>query len=463
LQNQTELIDGILYNISINAYDRAENRLSILLSDSITYDIKPPDFVDIAPEAGSYVNSAIVQFTNTERLSSASVVWERIEGEEDKNSPHTIDIPSEYFGKGKQETSSITTPNLINGTVYRLTLNGRDLAGNLSGVVYHNMNYDIENPKLSIIYPLDKPANNNTDIGYELSEQLGSATITYTWLDGVEDGNSPHIINIDQRSLPEGATDRYPLNPAPFLVDGASYKIELEGVDRAGNKSNLSIRNSMLYDITKPILSMSIPKEGLVNIGKEISYSISEDLFESEVVWNRVGGNTDNNSPHNIEFTDEEKLKGEYELVVLDKTTDLLSSTIYNISIQGIDPAGNESEPLVINNVDYVRSIDGKWIFKGAVITVVWNFTTTSGADGLTGDFEQWIQMGAKVSNREKGTFTIDYSAKPWTLDWTLSSSGIRRISLFNFGDNEILNVITGQSKPEDWDDGQIMQYKYSQ
>ena len=463
LQNQTELIDGILYNISINAFDRAQNKLSILLSDSITYDITPPDFVDIAPEAGSYVNSAIVQFTNTEQLSSASVVWERIEGEEDKNSPHTIDIPSEYFGKGKQETSNITTPNLINGTIYRLTLNGRDLAGNLSGVVYRNMNYDIKNPELSIIYPLDKPENNNTDIGYELSEQLGSATITYTWLNGTEDGNSPHIINIDQRSLPEGTTERYPLNPAPFLVDGASYKIEFEGVDRAGNKSNISIRNSMVYDITKPTLSIRAPKQGLVHIGKEISYSISEDLFESEVIWNRVGGNTDKNSPHTITLSDEEKLEGDYELVVLDNTSDLLSSTTYNVTLKGIDPAGNESEPLVINNVDYVRSIDGQWIFKGAVITVVWNFTTTSGDDGFTGDFEQWIQMGDKVSNREKGTFTIDYSAKPWTLDWMLSSSGIRRISLFNFGDNEILNVITGESKPEDWDDGQIMQYRYSE
>ena len=463
LQDQTGLIDGNLYNISINGYDRAENKLSILLSDSITYDITPPDFVDIAPEAGSYVNSAIVQFTNTEELSSASVVWERIEGEEDKNSPHTIDIPSEYFGTGKQETSNITTPDLINGTVYRLTLNGRDLAGNLSGVVYHNMNYDIKNPELSIIYPLDKPANNNTDFGYELSEQLGSAIIKYTWLDGVEDGNSPHIINVDQRSLPEGITERYPLNPAPFLVDGAFYKIELEGVDRAGNRSNISIRNSILYDITKPELSMGIPKEGLVNIGKEISYSISEDLFESVVIWNRVGGNADENSPHNIKLSVEEKLKGDYELIVLNNTSDLISSTTYNVTIKGTDPAGNESEPLVINNVDYVRRIDGQWIFKGAVITVVWNFTTTSGDDGLTGEFEQWIQMGAKVSNREKGVFTIDYSAKPWTLDWTLSSSGIRRISLFNFGDNEILNVITGESKPEDWDDGQIMQYKYSQ
>lgn len=117
----------------------------------------------------------------------------------------------------------------------------------------------------------------------------------------------------------------------------------------------------------------------------------------------------------------------------------------------------------MVRNVDYVRKIDGQWIFKGAVITVVWNFTTTSGDDGTTGDFEQWIQMGARVSNREKGTFSIDYSAKPWTLDWTMPSSGIRRISLFNFGDNETLNVITGELKPEDWDDGQIMQYKYSE
>ena len=462
-ENQIELIDGILYNLSIEAYDRAENRLSVLLSDSITYDITPPDFIDIAPEAGSYLSSAIVKFTNSEQLYSATVIWERIDGEEDKNSPHTINIPSEYFGEGPQETSNITTPDLINGTVYRLTLNGRDLAGNLSGVVYHNMNYDTENPEVNIIYPLQRPAINNTDIGYELSEQLGFATIKYTWLEGVEDGNSPHIINIDQRSLPEGKTDRYPLSPAPFLVDGAKYKGEFEGADRAGNKSNISIRETILYDITKPTITMSEPAEGTVIIGKEISYSISEDLDESTIVWNGVGGNIDENSPHNIELSDIEKQEGTYDLVILENTYDLLSSTMYSVSIRGVDPAGNESEPFLVNDVDYVRKIDGQWIFKGAVITVVWNFTTTSGDDGLTGDFEQWIQMGAKVSNREKGTFTIDYSEKPWTLDWIMSSSGIRRISLFNFGDNETLNVITGESKPEDWEDGQIMQYKYGQ
>ena len=85
------------------------------------------------------------------------------------------------------------------------------------------MNYDTENPELRIIYPLEQPAINNTDIGYVLSEQLGFATLKYTWLEGAEDGNSPHIINLDARSLPEGETNKYSLSPAPFLVDGSKY------------------------------------------------------------------------------------------------------------------------------------------------------------------------------------------------------------------------------------------------
>ena len=70
--------------------------------------------------------------------------------------------------------------------------------------------------------------------------------------------------------------------------------------------------------------------------------------------------------------------------------------------------------------------------------------------------------MGEKISNREKGSFSLDYSNKPWTMDWLMGRSGIRRISLFNFGDNETLNVITGETKPDSWEDGQIMQYNYT-
>jgi hypothetical protein len=157
-----------------------------------------------------------------------------------------------------------------------------------------------------------------------------------------------------------------------------------------------------------------------------------------------------------------EKNRGDYDNILLQNNTELMSSTTYKVTMRGTDPAGNESDPAISKNVDYVRTIDGEWIFKGAVITVVWSFKTTDGDDGVKGEFEQWIQMGKKVSNREAGSFTLDYSNKPWTMDWSMDRSGIRRISLFEFGDNETLNVITGEAKPESWEDGQIMQYKYT-
>jgi len=455
-------VDGVTYRLLINAADRADNNLSIILSDSVTYDITPPDFLDIAPDAGSYVNSSVLQFTNPEELSTASVKWERIGGEEDKSSPHVIDVPDEYFGIGPQETSSIITPNLTNGSIYRLTLSGRDLAGNLAGVVYHNMHFDIEPPVLEIIYPTKRPEVNNTDVGYKLSEQLGNATFTYTWLSGPKDTSSPHTVNLDQRSLLEGTTDRYTVSPAPFLIDGASYKIKFSGHDRAGNIGNVVIIEPVLYDITKPIITMTIPEPDKVIIGQEISYSISENLEEGTISWVSSGGNSDNISPHTIQLANVEKDKGDYDNILLQNNTELMSSTAYKVTLRGTDPAGNESDPAISKNVDYVRTIDGEWTFKGAVITVVWSFKTTDGDDGVNGEFEQWIQMGEKISNREKGSFSLDYSNKPWTMDWLMGRSGIRRISLFNFGDNETLNVITGETKPDSWEDGQIMQYKYT-
>jgi len=461
--NQSALVDGVMYRLLIDAADRAENELTVVLADSVTYDTTLPVFLDVVPAAGGYVNSAVLQFTNSEILQAGSVIWLRTDGEADGGSPHTMDIPAEYFGSGPQETINIAAPNLVNGTIYQLTLNGTDKAGNISvTTVLDNVHFDTEAPAVVIIYPPDRPAINNTDVGYELSEHLREATFTYTWLSGPEDPGSPHTLNLDPRKLQENTVNRYPLSPAPFLIDGATYKIEFSGNDRAGNIGNVDVRESILYDITKPIITMLIPAPDKVIIGQKISYSISEDLEEGSLTWVRSSGNIDENAPHTIQMIESEKETGDHDAIVLQNSTELMSSTTYTVTLRGTDPAGNENDPALANNVDYVRPIDGQWIFEGAVITVIWNFTTAAGSDGTTGEFEQWIQMGKKVSNRETGSFTLDYSSKPWTLSWSLDRSGIRRISLFEFGDNETLNVITGETKPESWEDGQIMQYKYT-
>ena len=87
----------------------------------------------------------MLQFTNSEILLAGSVTWERTDGEADGGSPYTMDIPVEYLGSGPQETIAIEAPNLVNGTIYQLTLNGTDLAGNMSApTVMDNVHFDTE-------------------------------------------------------------------------------------------------------------------------------------------------------------------------------------------------------------------------------------------------------------------------------------------------------------------------------
>jgi hypothetical protein len=94
-------------------------------------------------------------------------------------------------------------------------------------------------------------------------------------------------------------------------------------------------------------------------------------------------------------------------------------------------------------------------------MTVVWTFEPDEGSDGTTGKFAQGIQLGTKISNQEYGRYMVDYSKKPWVLDWQMEKSGQRRISLFEFTDNTHLKVITGQKKPKDWTDGEVMIYEF--
>ncbi|HJM12479.1 MAG TPA: hypothetical protein QF484_04790, partial [Candidatus Marinimicrobia bacterium] len=60
------------------------------------------------------------------------------------------------------------------------------------------------------------------------------------------------------------------------------------------------------------------------------------------------------------------------------------------------------------------------------------------------------------------GRYEIDFSSKPWTLRWTMDKSGMSRISIFEFQDENHLRVVTrDRKKPKDWTDGEVMMYEY--
>ena len=283
----------------------------------------------------------------------------------------------------------------------------------------------------------------------------------YNFIAGESDPYATHTVTLPQEELSTLQSDRKSRSVSPPLIDGAVYRLEFEGVDLAGNPGKANPVDSLYYDITKPQWEILKPLPNRVHIGTEISYRLSENVVEGQITFLREGGLPDPNSPHVVKLVEEELNRGEHVDILLKQMPELSVGTKYTVTMKGIDQAGNESQPATARGVEYVRSLAGNWYFKGAIMTVVWTFEPDEGGDGTTGNFAQGIQLGTKISNQEYGRFTVDFSKKPWVLDWQMEKSGQRRISLFEFTDNTHLKVITGQKKPKNWTDGEVMIYEF--
>ena len=64
-ENPPELIDGLIYNISITGTDLAGNKGKVVKVENIIYDITPPEFVDISPNKDAFINETDISYTLT--------------------------------------------------------------------------------------------------------------------------------------------------------------------------------------------------------------------------------------------------------------------------------------------------------------------------------------------------------------------------------------------------------------
>ncbi|GIR23572.1 hypothetical protein CM15mP37_10770 [bacterium] len=114
----------------ITGSDRATN---ISSSDSIinlTFDITPPEFEITGPLNGTPVNNTQLSFNISEPLSEGLIKWELTSGV-DTDSPHEIALTSnELAGGNFQDLAFTNPPRLKDGSTYKITISGTDLAGN---------------------------------------------------------------------------------------------------------------------------------------------------------------------------------------------------------------------------------------------------------------------------------------------------------------------------------------------
>ena len=167
----------------------------------------------------------------------------------------------------------------------------------------------------------------------------------------------------------------------------------------------------------------------------------------------------DDVSPHRIHLSDVLLKKGTYEDAPFPINESLNTSAIYTLSVEGKDFADNDVEPVSIQSVEYIRDMSGKWYYKGAIIEVVWVFEPDD--SGTSGNFMQGLSLGTKISDEEKGTYSIDFSLKPFVLKVAMENPDKNRVSLLEFVNNNKIRVVTGETKPKNMTDGEVMEYEW--
>ena len=251
---------------------------------------------------------------------------------------------------------------------------------------------------------------------------------------------------------------RLPTNP-PVLNDGSIYNIKFVGEDLATNKTESDVVENVRYDITRPKISISYPSGNTFFLGTEIGMEVSEDLLEAVLIWTRTGGLPDDGSPHRMPLSDVLLKKGTYQDAPFPINESLNTSAIYTLSVEGKDFADNDVEPVSIQSVEYIRDMSGKWYYKGAIIEVVWVFEPDD--SGTSGNFMQGLSLGTKISDEEKGTYSIDFSSKPFVLKVAMENPDKNRVSLLEFVNNNKIRVVTGETKPKNMTDGEVMEYEW--
>ena len=459
LTNQLDLTDGTIYNLSITAIDRSGNEAVLSLAKNVTYDKSKPKFTDVFPSTSARVNSQLLKWTVNEELVSGKYTWIHMGGNADPSAPHTFELTPELLSAASHDNSTLPDLALVTDAMYRITLQGTDKAGNTGKKFIMSVVFDDIPPTLEIKYPESKTAVNHLDVAYGISEGLSTGQFIYTQVGGVSDPNSPVTFDLVGTEL-ETIIDppKLPKNP-PVLQDGSIYNIVFKGVDLAMNTSESNLIDSVKYDITRPVITIHNPQPKSNLMGVEISIEISEDLMDGKMVWTRTGGLKSRVTRQKIPLYNEYLAEGMHPHAKLPMDKTLSASVIYSLSVDAQDFAKNQAEPVEVEKIEYIRSMAGKWYYKGQIIEVVWVFEPDD--SGMKGRFMQGLSLGTKISDQEKGDFEFDFSRKPWVLTLDMDNSKKNRISLMEFIDNTHMRVVTGEKKPRNWQDGEVMEYEW--
>ena len=213
------------------------------MSSNVTYDTTAAKVVIVSPLSNTYVNTAAVSYTLSENILSGQLVITQtgpISGP-----TFTYTMTSSDLTQGSH---TLTTGfSLVNGSIYTISfVNVLDLAKNATASVSStNVTYDTLSIGITAITPGIKSIMTSAVVGYTLSKDAASGTITFTRTGGAPDPASPYTYVISSGDLGKGA---HSVSTGLALVEEAFYTITLQFSDMAGNPATTMSNGMVFFD-----------------------------------------------------------------------------------------------------------------------------------------------------------------------------------------------------------------------
>ena len=354
LTNAPTLVDGAIYSIAYDVTDLAGNASVTVTNTNVTYDVTLPVISASAPATGSFVKDTKVSYTLSELALSGTITWMQTSGTVDPASPQVMSLAGAELNSGAHAAIIlINAPTLVDGAIYSISYDVIDLAGNAAVTVTNtNITYDVSAPVITFTAPATGSYVKDTKVSYTLSEAALSGSITWTQTGGTADPASPQMMSLTGAELNSGAHASITLTNAPILVDGAIYSIAFNVTDLAGNTGVTVTNTNINYDVTLPVISATTPATGSFVKDTKVSYTLSEPALSGTITWTRTGGTADG-TIHTQALTGAELNAGVHTDIVLVNAPVLVNGTIYSISYDVTDLAGNAAITVTNTNITF--------------------------------------------------------------------------------------------------------------
>ncbi|MBO6662228.1 Calx-beta domain-containing protein [Roseivirga sp.] len=333
------------YDIRINTNDGTDDyaeEFTITVVDNVAPD--PPSTPDMttATDSGNEEHTAGSTSDNLTKDTTPT-----FEGTAEAGS--TVKIISNVDGEvgsgiATGGTYSITTSALTAGA-HTITATATDGSANTSSASSAlSITIDTTSPTVSISTTSSNPTNDNP-IPVTITFNSEADNMTENDIT-VVNGTTSNFVSPDSTSFYVDVTPSG--NGAVQVSLGAGTAF-----DRAGNANTVSNTLSVTYDGTAPAFSSVSPSSSSSVSNANVGYTLSEAIASGTVTFTRTGGSADGSSPHVVNLTGSELNAGVRASAALTNAPSLVSGTIYTISFNGQDAAGNSATTVDVTNVTF--------------------------------------------------------------------------------------------------------------